>query len=190
MACYLLFHKADYQGLKTMDIFQLPISAVIAIFACCSAVAVTLWNPSFDKDPTISQSISQKVYYSTYAERLLNRRLRGGEFAYERLLREAQAAYGEKAGEELLKTVETAIKGETNHELRGKLYTLRGLLLIEAGSKERAVESLRTALNFDPYNKVASDTLNTARGIGGGRIAEDTTATEKPENPHAEFGTK
>ena len=158
----------------------MPISAVITIIACCSAVAVTLWNPPFDSEPKIIQSISQKAYYSTYAERLLSRHLRGDEFAYERLLREAQAAYGERAGEELLKTVETAIKNETNHELRGKLFTLRGLLFMDAGSKERAVESLKTALNFDPYNKVAVDTLNTARGIGGGRSAEYPAATEKP----------
>lgn len=163
-----------------MDIFQMPISAVVAIFACCSAVAVTLWNPSFDfdKDPTISQSISQKAYYSTYAERLLNRHLRGEKFAYERLLQEAQAAYGDKAGEELLKTVETAIKGETNHELRGKLFTLRGLLFMDAGSKEKGVESLRTALSFDPHNQAIIDTLNTARGIGGGRSADDPVVAE------------
>jgi tetratricopeptide (TPR) repeat protein len=173
-----------------MDIFQVPISAVITIVACCSAVAVTLWNPSFDTEPKISQSISQKAYYSTYAERLLNRHLKGEEFAYERLLQEAQAAYGERAGEELLKTVEKAIKSETNHELRGKLFTLRGLLFMDAGSREKAVESLRTALNFDPYSKVAVDTLNTARGIGGGRPAEDQAATEKPEGSHAEFVTK
>ena len=163
-----------------MDIFQVPISAVVAIFACCSAIAVTMWNPVFDKDPTISQSISQKAYYSTHIERLLNRHLRGEEFAYELLLREAKAAYGERAGEELLKSVETAIKNETRHELRGKLFTLRGLLFLEAGHKEQALESLRTALNFDPYNKVAVETLNTARGIGGGRSAEVPSASGKP----------
>jgi hypothetical protein len=173
-----------------MDIFQVPISAVVAIFACCSAIAVTMWNPAFNTDPTISQSISQKAYYATYAERLLNRHLGGDEFAYERLLQEAQAAYGERAGAELLKTVETAIRGETNHELKGKLFTLRGLLFIEAGAKEKAVESLRTALNFDPYNKVASDTLNTARGIGGGRNAEDTAAMGEPEGSNSKIVTK
>jgi hypothetical protein len=166
-----------------MDIFQVPISAVVAIVACCSAVAVTLWNPSFDTEPKISQSISQKAYYSTYAERLLNRHLKGDEFAYERLLREARAAYGERAGEELLKTVENAIKNETNHEMRGKLFTLRGLLFIEAGSREKAVESLKTALNFDPYNKLAVDTLNTARGIGGGRSAEYPAMAEESKSP-------
>lgn len=173
-----------------MDVFQVPISALVAIFACCSAIAVTMWNPSVDTDPTISQSISQKAYYSTYAERLLSRHLRGDEFAYERLLQEAQAAYGERAGAELLKTVETAIKGETNHALKGKLFTLRGLLFVEAGAKEKAVGSLRTALNFDPYNKVAGDTLNTARGIGGGRIPEGVVGVENPEVSHLQFVTK
>ena len=166
-----------------MDALQVPISAIVTIVACCSAIAVTLWNPSFDKEPTISQSISQKAYYSTHAERLLNRHLNGEELVYERLLQEMRAAYGEKAGEELLKTVEIAIKRETNHELRGKLFTLRGLLLMGAGLNEKAADSLKIALNFDPYNKTAADALNTALGIGGGKSPEDPAATQKPEQP-------
>lgn len=164
-----------------MEFFQIPISAVVTVVACCSAIAVTALNPSLDKDPMISQSISQKAYYSTHMERLLSRYLSGEELAYERLFHETQAAYGPKAGEELLKTVESAIKGETNQELRVRLYTLRGILLMEAGSKEMAEESLKTALNLDPLNKTASDALNLARGIGGGQPAEDSSATQKPE---------
>lgn len=164
-----------------MEAFQVPISAVVTIAACCTAIAVTLINPSADQDTAISQSISQKAYYSTHAERLLNRYLSGEEFVYDQLFHETQAAYGEKAGEELLKSVETAIKRETKHELRGRLYTLKGILLMQSGFKERAAESLKTALNLDPLNKTATDALNTILGIGGGRSPEYPATTKKPE---------
>lgn len=164
-----------------MEFFQIPVSAVVTIIACCSAIAVTALNPSLDKDPMISQSISQKAYYSTHAERLLSRYLSGDELAYERLFHETQAAYGLNAGEELLKTVETSMKSETKHELRARLYTLRGLLLLEAGFKEKAAESLKTALNLNPLNKTAADALNISLGIGGGRPDEDSSATENSE---------
>jgi tetratricopeptide (TPR) repeat protein len=162
-----------------MEILQIPISAVVTIVACCSAIAVTALNPSFNTDPMISQSISQKAYYSTHAERLLRRYLSGEELAYERLFHETQAAYGDKAGQELLKTIEASINSETDHELRGRLYTLRGILLMEVGSKEMAVESFQAALNLNPLNKTAADALNTTRGIGGGRPVEAPSSPEK-----------
>ncbi|MBF0293044.1 MAG: hypothetical protein HQK86_12905 [Nitrospinae bacterium] len=164
-----------------MEFIQIPISAVVTIVACCSAIAVTALNPSLDTDPLISQSISQKAYYSTHAERLLLRYLSGEELAFERLFHETQAAYGQRAGEELLKTVETAIKSENNHELKVRLYTLRGILLMQNGSKETAEESFKTALNLDPFNKTATDALNIARGVGGGPSEEYSPVTQSLE---------
>lgn len=177
------YKKIDYRGLKAVEAFPAPISAVVTIIACCAAIALTLINPPVDQDPQISQSISRKAYYSTHAERLLNRYLGGEEPVYDQLFHETRAAYGEKAGEELLKSVETAIQHETRRELRGRLYTLRGILLMESGLKERAAESLKTALNLDPLNKTAADTLNTILGVGGGRSSEYTATAEKPEKP-------
>jgi len=56
-------------------------------------------------------------------------------------------------------------------------------LLMGAGLNEKAADSLKIALNFDPYNKTAADALNTALGIGGGKSPEDPAATQKPEQP-------
>lgn len=160
-----------------MESFNLPVSAIVSIVVCCSAIAVTFVNPSFNQEPTVVNSVSRKAYYSTGAERLLVRFLNDERAGYERLLGEMKSLYGDRAGEELLKAVTDAIPLETDNELRGKLYAFKGMSLINSGLREEAIDSLKMALNLDPFNKTAAETLNTIYGVGGGKSSEETTGT-------------
>ncbi len=130
-----------------MESFHLPVTAVVTLGICMSALAFTISDPAvwFQSRPVIE---GPEPALTTQCDRLVMRYLLSESPSFEKLAADAEKFVGNRSYDMLLRSVDQAFDYDSMFT-RDKIYFLRGKILMRLGRDKEAAENFRSALRWN-----------------------------------------
>ncbi|MBI5814039.1 MAG: hypothetical protein HZB29_00325 [Nitrospinae bacterium] len=146
-----------------MDVLNIPLTAIVSIVMGCAALVFTFIGANYKTEPSVLYSRSVDPFYSTQGAKLLTRHLQKTGSDSKSLISDFRKYYGDMAAQALLRSADEALPAAGLDSAADRLYTFRGLALMEMERPVEAEKSFQLAMQNNPANTEAKNMIGELR---------------------------